>query len=110
MKQIGMAFLSMCLIIGGCGTQAQDLDKALSQVSAPTQVKTQAPDKTNSTNNGVLRMVQAIPLPVVEGRFDHFAIDLQRQHLFVAALGNDTLEVLDLREGKRLRSTKSVSE
>lgn len=108
MKQIGMAFLSVCLIIGGCGTQAQDLDKALSQVSAPTQVKTQAPDKTNSTNNGVLRMVQAIPLPVVEGRFDHFAIDLQRQHLFVAALGNDTLEVLDLREGKRLRSIKGL--
>ncbi len=54
-------------------------------------------------------MVQIIPLPGVEGRFDHFAIDPQRQHLFVAALGNDTLEVLDLRAGKSLRSIRGFS-
>ncbi len=35
-----------------------------------------------------LRLVQTIPLPGVKGRFDHFAIDLKGQRLFVAALGN----------------------
>ena len=51
-----------------------------------------------------LKLTQTIPLPGVEGRFDHFAADVQRRRLFVAALGNDTLEVIDLAAGKRLRS------
>ncbi len=51
-----------------------------------------------------LKLKTTIPLPGVKGRFDHFAIDLQGQRLFVAALGNNTLEVLDLRAGQRLRS------
>ncbi len=105
-----MAFLSVCFALGGCGTQAQDLDSISPQVNSPTQVSTQAQaqDKTESANGAVLRMVQVISLPGVEGRFDHFAIDLQRQHLFVAALGNDTLEVLNLRKGKPLRSIKGL--
>ena len=32
-------------------------------------------------------------------RFDHFAIDAKGQRLFVAALGNNTLEVIDLARG-----------
>src|SRR5436190_23391545 len=43
-----------------------------------------------------LRLVDSIPLPGVEGRIDHLAADLDGQRLFVAALGNNTLEVLDL--------------
>ena len=49
-----------------------------------------------------LRMVQTIPLPHVEGRIDHLAVDLHGQRLFVAALGNNTLEVLDLTAGTHL--------
>jgi DNA-binding beta-propeller fold protein YncE len=51
-----------------------------------------------------LRLTQTIPLPGVKGRFDHFALDTKGQRLFVAALGNDTLEVLDLAVGKRIKS------
>ena len=54
--------------------------------------------------SATLELTKTIPLPGVEGRFDHFGIDLQDQRLFVAALGNDTLEVLDLAAGKRLHS------
>ena len=36
----------------------------------------------------VLRLVQTIPLPGVEGRLDHLAVDLNGQRLFIAALGN----------------------
>lgn len=43
-----------------------------------------------------LRLVQTIALPGVEGRIDHMAVDVQGKRLFVAALGNNTLEVLDL--------------
>ena len=51
-----------------------------------------------------LKLTQTIPLPGVKGRFDHFAIDAQGQRLFVAALGNNTLEVLDIAAGQHLRS------
>ena len=42
-----------------------------------------------------------IPLGDVRGRIDHMVVDLARHRLFVAALGNDTLAVVDL-EAKRL--------
>ena len=34
----------------------------------------------------------------VRGRIDHVAVDLNRQRLFVAELGNDTVGVVDLKE------------
>lgn len=43
-----------------------------------------------------LQLVQTIPLHHVEGRIDHLAIDLAGQRLFVAALGNNSVEVIDL--------------
>ena len=65
---------------------------------------------------GVLRptdplvMVGRVELPGVEGRFDHFAFDAATGRLFVAALGNDTIEVIDTRSGKRLTSARGVDE
>jgi DNA-binding beta-propeller fold protein YncE len=51
-----------------------------------------------------LKLKQTIPLPGVEGRIDHFAFDPAGQRLFVCALGNNTVEVLDLRKGDRVHS------
>jgi DNA-binding beta-propeller fold protein YncE len=51
-----------------------------------------------------LKLTTTIPLPEVKGRFDHFALDVKGQRLFVAALGNDTLEIIDVAAGKRIRS------
>jgi len=51
-----------------------------------------------------LQLKQTIPLPGVEGRIDHFALDAAGERLFVCALGNNTVEVLDLRKGERVRS------
>jgi len=45
-----------------------------------------------------------IPLPGVEGRIDHFDFDTAGDRLFVCALGNNTVEVLDLRKGERVHS------
>jgi DNA-binding beta-propeller fold protein YncE len=39
-----------------------------------------------------------IALGDVRGRIDHLAVDLNRQRLFVAELGNDTVGVVDLKE------------
>src|SRR6266511_1322050 len=51
-----------------------------------------------------LKLVQTVLLPGVNGRFDHFAVDVKGRRLFVAALGNNTLEVLDLGAVKHVRS------
>src|SRR5213594_2902344 len=51
-----------------------------------------------------LKLTKTIALPGVKGRFDHFAIDAKGHRLFVAALGNNTLEVVDVDAGKRLKS------
>jgi DNA-binding beta-propeller fold protein YncE len=56
-----------------------------------------------------LALVETVPLPGVTGRFDHFALDTEGHRLFVAALGNDTLEVLDVRARKRLRSVGAIA-
>ncbi|WP_407177408.1 YncE family protein [Bradyrhizobium sp. STM 3562] len=44
----------------------------------------------------MLQLEAKIPLGDVRGRIDHMAIDLARRRLFVAALGNDSLAVVDL--------------
>ncbi len=56
----------------------------------------------------MLKLTKTIPLAGVKGRFDHFAADVQGKRLFVAALGNNTLEVIDLAAGKRLRSISGL--
>ncbi len=53
---------------------------------------------------------QVIQLPGVERRIDHFAVDPAGKRLFVAALGNGTLEVLDLGAGKRIKSIPGLKE
>src|SRR6266496_421951 len=60
--------------------------------------------------NGIIRLTQTIPLPNVSGRIDHLSIDSKAQRLFVAALGNNTVEVLDLNEGKLIHSISNLSE
>lgn len=56
-----------------------------------------------------LRLTHTIPLPGVSGRFDHFACDAAGQRLVVAALGNDTAEVLDLAKFSHLKSLPGLS-
>src|SRR5260370_4845061 len=51
-----------------------------------------------------LRLIQAIPMPNVKGRIDHMDVDVKGKRLFVAGLENGSLEVVDLRAGKWLRS------
>src|SRR5436190_2783125 len=55
-------------------------------------------------NGARFRLKQTIALPGVEGRIDHMELDAAGERLFVCALGNNTLEVLDLRKGERIHS------
>jgi DNA-binding beta-propeller fold protein YncE len=47
-----------------------------------------------------LVLERTIPLKGVSGRIDHLAVDLGRNHLFVAELGNNTVDVIDLNSGQ----------
>lgn len=51
-----------------------------------------------------------IPLGAVSGRIDHLAVDVKRQRLFVAELGNNSLGVVDLAAGKVLKRIAGLSE
>jgi hypothetical protein len=55
-----------------------------------------------------LEMCQNITLPGVEGRFDHFACEPASQRLFVAAYANNSLEIVGLREGRRLQTISGI--
>jgi DNA-binding beta-propeller fold protein YncE len=57
-----------------------------------------------------LRLVRTIALDGVEGRIDHMALDAAGQRLFLVALGNNTVEVLDLKAGRHLESLAGFRE
>ena len=57
-----------------------------------------------------LVFLKSIPLPGVEGRIDHMAVNQDHTRLFVAALGNNTLEVLGITTDRHLRSVKGLHE
>jgi DNA-binding beta-propeller fold protein YncE len=53
---------------------------------------------------------RTIALPSVRGRIDHLAVDADGARLFVAALGSDSLEIVDLRAGKRVDRITTLHE
>jgi len=57
-----------------------------------------------------LTAVGRIELPGVEGRFDHFTFDAATGRLFVAALGNNSIEIIDTRSATRVTSARGVDE
>jgi DNA-binding beta-propeller fold protein YncE len=57
-----------------------------------------------------LQLERTIPLPKVTGRIDHMAIDLARKRLFVAELGNNTVDVIDLANDKTMHRIEGLKE
>ena len=57
-----------------------------------------------------LKLEKTIELPEVQGRIDHMSIDVQHERLFVSALGNHTLEVVDLKAAKRANTIPGLQE
>jgi YVTN family beta-propeller protein len=78
--------------------------------SQPPGTSQTTSETSQATSTAALRQAQSIPLPDVEGRIDHMAIDSQGKRLFVAALGNNTVEVIDLTAGKVIDEIKGLQE
>src|SRR5438128_6818368 len=61
-------------------------------------------DDASAPKRAPLLLVQEIPLPNVGGRIDHFTFDAKRKRLIGAALGNNTVEVVDTFSGRDIHS------
>jgi DNA-binding beta-propeller fold protein YncE len=63
-----------------------------------------------AAGQAMLELEATIPLPEVKGRIDHFSIDSKRERLLVAALGNNTVEIVDLKQNRHERSLTGFGE
>jgi DNA-binding beta-propeller fold protein YncE len=57
-----------------------------------------------------LQLIQRIPAPGVAGRIDHFSAYSKRRLLIFAALGNNSVEIVNTFEGKIVHSIKGLDE
>ncbi|HVA98875.1 MAG TPA: YncE family protein [Bacteroidia bacterium] len=57
-----------------------------------------------------LKLIATIQLPDISGRIDHLSFDKKDQKLFIAALGNNSVEVVDLKNKKIIHSIKNLHE
>ncbi len=88
MKQsqlFSLVIISVCFCFSGCNAQTQ-------------------------SQNSFLELIASIPLPNVSGRIDHLAFDSNHQIIFVAALGNNTVEVVDLKNKRVIHTIKNLGE
>src|SRR3989337_1070462 len=75
-----------------CGSRMCDsLWLSLARMSAAFVA---APCRAQPEGDSQLSPVRVIPLSGVEGRMDHMTLDATGQRLFLAALGNDSVEVV----------------
>src|SRR4030088_349539 len=59
---------------------------------------------------GPLLLEKEIALPGVEGRIDHFSVDVPGQRIFIAALENGSVEIIDTRQGEPTAEIKGLEE
>lgn len=62
------------------------------------------------TTSTTLEKIQVIPLSNVNGRIDHMDVDVDGGRLFVAELGNNSIDIIDLMKGKRIHSITGLDE
>src|SRR5882672_4793548 len=82
----------IAIVIGGL------MGSASAQQAAPAPASTALTLKTR------------VPLANVMGRMDHLSVDLKGQRLFATAFDNHTLEVIDLKAGRQIRTIANLDE
>ena len=88
MKSLGLGFILLSTVgVAAAGAPAAGL-----------------PPASGARADTVLVLQGRTELPGYTGDFDHFAVDLQSNRLFLAAEDHGTLEVFDLRTGRHLKT------
>ncbi len=101
----GLLLLALC-VAPSCSA-GRRLAVTVAGANAPEGTPTAVEQPAGGT---ALRLAGSVPLPQVRGRIDHMAVDVKGQRLFVAALGNNTVEVVDLKKGERVASVSGFDE
>jgi DNA-binding beta-propeller fold protein YncE len=91
MKRVVLGIIGFVVLAGVCVAQSDPPGDA-PDVTAP------------------LRIVQAIPLPNVVGRIDHFTVDTKRKWVIGSALGNNTVEIVDAFAGRVVKTISGLDE
>jgi len=65
--------------------------------------------KLNAQEKQILKLVATTPLPGFSGDFDHFAVDLKGNRLFLTAEDHSTVEVFNLKSGERIKSIEGFA-
>ena len=94
----------ICVVAIGDGAQTS-VEQAIANIGANAGLSLQA-----ASGQAPLTLAGTIPLPRVEGRIDHLAFDGATRRLFVAALGNNSVEVVDLATNRHLKSLSGFRE
>src|SRR6516162_9828781 len=89
---VGLLILAAVAFLASCRT-------------APTATASVAPRELQP-----LQLIQRIPAPDVAGRIDHFSAYPKRRLLIFAALGNNSVEIVNTFEGKIVHSIKGLDE
>jgi DNA-binding beta-propeller fold protein YncE len=82
----------------------------LLRLASPLVVFSALAVRSPGKEGGPLHLEKEIPLPGVEGRIDHFVADNTGQRLFVAALGDGCVEIVDVQKGERTAEIKGLKE
>src|SRR4051812_43850130 len=77
-------------------------------ISLGCQARAGSRDVKEDAPSRAMKQVGSVPLPGVEGRFDHFGVDVGGRRLYVAALGNNTLEAIDLAQARRAGTVRGL--
>ena len=78
--------------------------------SMQNEERNETGQNNTSFSNNSLDLVQSISLPNASGRIDHMDIDITGQRLFVSELGNNSVDIIDLKTGKRTNSISGLHE
>src|SRR3954447_21639829 len=69
-----------------------------------------SPDSNVNLEDNVLTLTGKITMPDVSGRIDHIAYDTSNHLAFVAALGNNTIEVVNIHTKQIVHTIKGLHE
>lgn len=69
-----------------------------------------SPSENDYMEKDRLNLIAQIPLPGVSGRIDHIAYDSLNHLAFIAALGNNTIEVVNIETKQVIHSIKGLHE
>ncbi len=107
-RQIGMLVAEMRM----SGAASADEALAKTELIAKDLEKQVGDSKAlfaNAPESEPLVLLSTTKLPDITGDFDHFAVDLKHNRLFVSAEVHQSIEVFDLKTGEHLQSVPGVT-